>query len=315
MMGVNRSSKELNAVQLKRIERAQALARWSADVAPLSEFVTEKTREGLDTLDWERVHDIPLLMWEIHHDGSQRLDFSLTEQPDPRSWSPLLVPAVGKEFDFLDGGPVFMGHFVMTRVARVTNALRYTQNALISSGSDVDLDANRAVAQLTEALGPPHFIGVTSRGSGTRLVTHILSAEAWESAHAVLRTHGLPDEVLMSPQMVAALLTQGIAFDLSIDVARDRVSHRAAMKIGAKGTTDHTHRVIADALESLGVPTQGLQEALPFLRMPAVPAPADIPHTPLDGPPVSLRTSHVKVDLSTDPPSLKSYLVCTSLEL
>ncbi len=315
MTGVSNSPKELSSGQRQRVERAQALAWWNADVAPLSEFVTGTTRDGLRALHWDRVHDIPLLMWEVHHDGSRRLDFSLTEQPDPRSWSPLLVPAVGKEFDFLDQSPVFMGQFVMTRVSRVTNALRYTQNALISSGSDVDLDANRAVAELTEALGPPHFIGVTSRGSGTRLVTHILSPEAWEDAHAVLLKHGVPDEVLMPPHMVTTMFGQGISFDLSLDVARDRVSHRAAMKLGAKGMTDHKERVIVDALTTLGVPTPGLQEALPFLHMPAVPAPPDIPHTPPDGPPVSLRTSHVKVDLSTDPPTLKSYLVCTSLEL
>lgn len=306
---------EVSPAQARRIERAQALARWNAACEPLSNFVTRQTLDGLSSLTWDFVHDIPLLMWEVHHDGSRRLDFSLTEQPRSGARSPLLIPAIGMEYDFLDDGPVFMGHFVMTRAKSVTNAHRFTQNALISAGSDVDLEANHAVAQLIDALGVPHFIGVTSRGSGTRLVINITQGETWQRAHAVLRAHGLPDEALMPTRMAGGLLDQGIALDLSIDVAGDRISHRAAMKLRALEMTDHKERAITQALATLGVPGSALQEAQPFLVMPGMHAPLDSLDAPATESPVTLRTSHVKVDLSTDPPTLKSYLACTSLNV
>jgi SagB-type dehydrogenase family enzyme len=248
-------------------DRAAALgnlAQWALDLGLPGSWNTSGLRATLLNLPWDDIPDSAELILELHHDGTGRVDVSITV--DTPNDHPVLSDVKGQEFDITTDGPVRMGTFDRVRTLQTGNdPAAWTQRALDASvGSNrITVARNPILSSLVQTLGPPAFIGDVERREGTRLIFLVSTRKELQEAGETLRAGGVPASVIQRLTFLEPVVDEPLSMRLAVDVLSESILPTVAFEVFL---TARSTELMPGVLDALGVSGVVLDEVLDVVR-------------------------------------------------
>lgn len=245
-----------------------SLAQWAIDRGLPGPWNADALRSAFADLPWDRIPDQAEFILEFHHDGSARVDVSISVQA-PND-EPVLSEVRIQEFDVTADGPRLMGMFDRVRsTPNGTDPVAWTQRALDAALSThrasnaITVTTNSALHQLVQALGAPHFIGTMERRDGTRMLFFISSSSNLATAADVLASGGVPASVIQRLALLQPIADQPKSMRLAVDAFPDAISPTIAFELFVG---PETLAVLPGVLDALGVDSVVLEEVLSLVQ-------------------------------------------------
>jgi len=245
-----------------------ALADWALEKGLPGMWSADELRSTLAGLPWDRVDDHAEMILELHHDGTRRVDVSISiAVPNNR---PVLGGLRGEEFDVTPEGAQRMGTFDLVRdVPFGADAQDWTQRALNDAvresggGPAPQLAENADLRGLVEVLGAPQFLGSMERRSGMRVLFPIVTHEHLMGIEKVLRESNVAESVINRLTLLEPLLNATSPMRLAVDALDTTI----LPNIGIEVFIDpQVALVLPGVLDALGIETTVLDEVLTIVQ-------------------------------------------------
>lgn len=227
---------------------AAALMEWSLACGLPSAWDSPSVRDAIGRLPWDRVTEHAQLIWELHHGDDRHADISLSVTAERGPREPALAPYDIEEYDVTANGAELMGTFIrVTRPPGGADPWAWTCRALRAAGAN--LDGNHALQELASVLGAPHFIGITPRRVGTRVIFAV-TPEHVTPMIAVLGSAGVPEAVLARlPLMEPVIDARGVV-RLAVDAGLEGIEPAIAFEVFLD---ERLSALIPGVLDALGL--------------------------------------------------------------
>lgn len=219
--------------------------------------------------------------YELHHDGSDRVDFSVCVSPNSAPPTPEPGPSGLRlsaerwdEFDVVDHSPVLAGTFysVLPRAAaaqarpacELHELIRLIGQRLASQPAalptaDGDCDGSGQACALVRELGTPEMAGMMpARAHSLRLLVGIRTRDALaELARSLDARGGLADaETRLAP--LSALLDGGARLRAGLEIDVSGATPALGPRLGIEIFADHRSPGLSRALAELGIDERAL---------------------------------------------------------
>jgi SagB-type dehydrogenase family enzyme len=237
-----------------------SLAQWALDRGLPGSWDRDGLRTALADLPRDEIPDFFELILELHHDGTGRVDVSITT--DSPNDHPVLGGVSIKEFDVTEDGPKPMGTFDRVRSLQTgTDPVAWTQRALDATVNThgIQVTKNSTLHQIVQTLGSPEFIGTMERRTGTRLLFRISVTQKLTEVGEILQAGGVPLSVIQRLALFEPITDRAPYLRLAVDVLPESILPTIAFEIFLnQSTTD----LIPGVLDALGMQTAVLEEVL-----------------------------------------------------
>ncbi len=248
------------AQERERGAALESLAQWALDRGLPGSWDRAGLRAALADLPWGEIPDSFELILELHHDGTGRVDVSITV--DTPNDHPVLSGVSVKEFDVTEDGPKSMGTFNGVRSLQTgTDPVAWTQRALDATVNThrIPVTKNPTLHQLVQTLGSPEFIGTRESRTGTRLLFRISATHELIEVGEILQAGGVPLSVVQRLTLLEPITDQALSLRLAVEVLPESILPTIAFEIFLdQSSTD----LIPGVLDALGVQSAVLEEVL-----------------------------------------------------
>jgi SagB-type dehydrogenase family enzyme len=228
-----------------------------------------RLREVLLQLPWSDVDENAELIWELHHDGSNRADVSVAMTARPVGVHDALDGIALREFDVTEAGAEAMGTFSRVRTAPTgADPVDWAARACREAGVALDPHRNPAVRELIGVLGTPRFLASMDRREGVRVLFGVETPQALDSAAEVLARHGVPASVIARLPLLATVARAAGAVRLAVDAIGDGIAPAIAFEVFM---LDGVAPAVPGLLDSLGLDPSVTEQVTDLVqRTPAV---------------------------------------------
>ena len=301
-MLVGTGAVELVPDEVDAILVLRSLAQWALAAALPPDRVTVELARAVERIPAEMSQRDAALLWEIHHDGSRRVDISqariaaATEHHGPTDYV---------EYDVSDADLRIMGTF---RGLRPPPEGVDLASWVAAAAEAPALQHHGGVGHLLDTMGVPDLIGRVARGAGeTRLLWYLRSPEVFDAARQTLRAAGV-DERRLDWSGLRELIGGQRPMRLAVGVLANHDDGEAGItSIGIEVFYPPALLALPDALMSMNVPPAVIAEVRALLTLPELRRLVALsPHGITDL--QTRRVLHAKVTFTITGPVVKTYL-------
>ena len=277
----------------------RSLAQWSLASALPADLVTADLARAVLRIPAGTSQRDASFLWEIHHDGSGRVDISLAREAAETEHH---GPTDYVEYDVGEGDVRIMGTFRGLRPAPEGIDLRAW---VAAAAGEPALEHHSAVGALLRDLGLPSLVGRVERGTGeTRLLWYLRSPQAFDAAHGILRDTGLGEQHLAWSALRPLI---GGHRPMRLAVGFSGHGDSVVAGVGIEVFYPPALRRLPEVLPSMGVAPDVIASIRAILDLPALRRSVALsPHGLTDL--QTRRVLHAKVSFTADGPIVKTYL-------
>ncbi|MFM1917587.1 MAG: hypothetical protein RJB01_1102, partial [Actinomycetota bacterium] len=235
-----------------------ALVEFSVNHALPRAWDSPRLREALAQLPWNESIDQAQLLWELHHDGSQHADVSVSVRSRTGRDSAVLVDFEIDEFDISEAGAEKMGTFYRVQMAPMgADLTAWTQRVFDAAGVRLEVADNPALEALTAVAGQIDFVGVTPRRAGVRVIFGLETVEQLAAVGGVLAAAGVPEATVARLPLLEPLIASAHALRLAVDATEDSIEPNIGVEVFLR---DGNGRWLPGVLDALGLDSGVIEE-------------------------------------------------------
>jgi len=251
----------------------KSLMEWAVSEALPPGHQTQDIRKVLENIRHEDVDAGFHIGFELHHDGSGRVDICLALPYQGKGTSgdrALLGDRGFYEFDVVNGQETLMGVFVSVMQPEMPldpmEEIQRVDETLAALGTGCRVSANSSALNLISLLGMPQMMAtLPGRDDAIRMLFSIPDAKKLERASQILDQAGVAG---VSGQRVAALEPL-VGGESTLRLAVDMTPLGLGPRVGIEVFDPQALGLLGPVLEDLGVDRAMIQEAVTVIAMPA----------------------------------------------